>query len=184
MTPPPMIRTFLTDPPAKRIAIVQQERALGRDEGMTFNRRNNLSGSAIEPLVRGLEAAADDALLHPGLALGELAVGRQAGELRARAGAAGRAVVGLARAEHEVARSRRGGRRPEELDVIDVGIALRVEHLADAPARLRQHFHVLHLQDLAMVLHEEEPVPAPGYVSSDLPELGHVDSDGLVCSPA
>ena len=73
-------------------------------------------------LRRALEDAADDALLPPDLALGELAVGDQAGELGARAGAAGRAVIGLARAEHEVAAVGPGHRgRSEELDVVDLG---------------------------------------------------------------
>ena len=66
-----------------------------------------------------LEDAAGDALLPPHLARLQLAVREQARQLRARAGAARRAVVGLARAEHEVAAMvRRVDRRAEQLDVI------------------------------------------------------------------
>src|SRR5688572_14467086 len=127
ITPPPMIRTFLTYPPAKRIAIVEDERRLGGDVRGAGNARRDLAARAVEPFVRSLEAAADDALLHPGLAFGELAVRGEAGELRARAGAAGRAIVGLAGAQDEVAclGARRSG-RPEELDMVDVRVALGI----------------------------------------------------------
>ena len=51
----------------------------------------------------------------------ELAVGAQAGELGAGAGAAGGAVVGLARAEHEVLAVGAGhAGRAEELDMVDL----------------------------------------------------------------
>ena len=65
------------------------------------------------------EHAAGDALLPPDLARAQLPVGVEAGELRARAGAAGRAIVGIARAEHEASAVRDSRRRgPEQLDVI------------------------------------------------------------------
>ena len=52
----------------------------------------------------------------------KLAVGAQARELGAGAGAAGRAVVGLAGAKHEVlAVGARHAGWPEELDMVDLG---------------------------------------------------------------
>ena len=51
---------------------------------------------------RAFEDAADDAFLTPDFAGLQFAVGIEAGELGAGAGAAGRAVVGFAGAEDEV----------------------------------------------------------------------------------
>src|SRR5581483_7530909 len=140
---------------------------------------------AVEPFVRGFEAAAEDAFLHPRLALGELAVGGEAGELRARAGAAGRAVVRLARAEHEVTRLRAGGNSgAEQLDVVDIGMSLRIERLADAPGDIREALDVLEPQLLAVLLDEEEAVPAPGNVAGDAAKAGHFDADRFLLAPA
>ena len=58
--------------------------------------------AALDDPHRALEDAADDAFLPPDFSLAELAVGAQAGELGTGAGAARRAIVGLARAKHEV----------------------------------------------------------------------------------
>ena len=78
-----------------------------------------ISARGIAPVARR-KRAADDALLHPGLARRELAGRGEARDLGAGAGAAGRAVVGAARTQHEVAAVRAvHGRRTVELDVID-----------------------------------------------------------------
>src|SRR6185503_14205678 len=146
--------------------------------------RRDLAARAVEPLVGGLEAAADDALLDPGLAFGELAVGREAGELRARPGAAGRAVVRLARAQHEVARARGGRGRPEQLHVIDVGKSLRVHRLADAPAGVGQRLHVFDFENLAVVLDEEKQVAAPRNIAGDAAEARHLDAHAFLPPPA
>ena len=62
----------------------------------------------------------------------ELAVGSQAGELGARAGSARRAVVGFARAKHEVLAVGAGDRgRAEELDVIDLRTVCSGDPLSD-----------------------------------------------------
>src|SRR6185436_10063635 len=184
MTPPPTIATFLTDPPAKRVALIQQQRAFRGNEGGAGDARRDLAARAVEPLVGSLEAAADDALLHPGLAFGELAVGREAGELRARPGAAGRAVVRLARAQHEVARARGGRGRPEQLHVIDVGKSLRVHRLADAPAGVGQRLHVFDFENLAVVLDEEKQVAAPRDIAGDAAEARHLDAHAFLPPPA
>ena len=69
------------------------------------------------------EDAADDRLLPPDLARRQLSIGREAGELRAGAGAAGRAIVLAAGAEHKIPRVGDGriARRTDQLDVVDLG---------------------------------------------------------------
>src|SRR4051794_10598631 len=72
--------------------------------------------------ITGGEATADDAFLDPLLARPKLSPCRQAGQLRAGAGAAGGAVVLAPGAIDEVTAVGLGqGRRPEELDVVDLG---------------------------------------------------------------
>ena len=72
------------------------------------------------------EDAAHDALLPPDFAGRELAVGVEAGQLGAGAGAAGRAVVGLAGAEHEILAIGAGRVwRTEEFDVVDLATVRR-----------------------------------------------------------
>src|SRR5438045_1786372 len=78
--------------------------------------------SAVDHAHAAFEETADDALLPPDLTLAQFAVFEEAGELRARPGAARRAVIRLARAHHEVAAvCIRPMRRPEELHMIDQG---------------------------------------------------------------
>src|SRR5689334_20357985 len=101
------------------------------------DRRRDLTFHAIVPVVGTRERAADQTLLYPRRALGEFAVGGEAGELRARAGAAGRAVVGFAGAKDEVAAVNADGwRRGEQLHVVDLGVALGVDGLAHAPRKI------------------------------------------------
>src|SRR5207244_13342260 len=117
--------------------------------------------------------AADDALLPPDLALAQLAVGHQAGELGAGAGAAGRTVIRPAGAEHEVAAVGRPiARRAEQLDVVDLlplsaSNAAADERPPDAPGEVGQAFDVRQLQILPVRADQEEPVAAPGHVAGD-----------------
>src|SRR5262249_15311530 len=94
----------LSDSPAERIAFVDQLRALRIDVGDAPDRGRDPAARPVEPPVRPGERAADDALLDPWRALRQLAVGCKARELGARAGAARRAVVRVAGAQHEIAR--------------------------------------------------------------------------------
>src|SRR5688572_24004389 len=106
MTPPPMMTArplTSADAPAERIALVDQQRALGGNVGGARDHRRNAPGRAVDPAIGGAKAAADDALLDPARTFGELAIGGEAGELGAGAGAARRAVVGFAGAEDEIA---------------------------------------------------------------------------------
>ena len=94
---------------------------------------------AVHNRDRAFEDAADDALLPPDLARAQLAVGGQAGQLGAGAGAARRAVVGLAGAEHEVPAVGAGrGRRAEQLDVVDLAAVRAGDALRSMPWRMRQ----------------------------------------------
>src|SRR5690606_40937357 len=110
------------------------------------------------------------ALLPPHRAGRQQAVLRQAGELRARAGAARRPVVGVAGAEHEAARVGDGA-GAEQLDVIDLVALARDAGLRqralDAPRPLGERRDVARLHVEAVVVAEEEPVAAVGEVARD-----------------
>jgi hypothetical protein len=115
------------DPAAQGVGGIEDQRRLGRHERAPPDHRDHrralaVLGAVRDRLDRPLEDAAEDAFLPPGLAGPELAVGVKAGELRARAGAAGRAIVGAARAQDEVPAADPGRRRRrEQLDMIDFG---------------------------------------------------------------
>src|SRR5262249_30633567 len=142
------------------------------------NSRHDLAGFDSS---RCLEDTADDAFLTPELALGELAVGQQAGDLRAGASAARRAIVSLPRAEYEVlAIGARHGRWAEELDVIDLraGVprhALRREGLANPPGDFGQAIDMGKLERLTVLGDEKEPVASPGHVADISSQPWHVD---------
>ncbi|MCY1532882.1 hypothetical protein D9M68_681780 [compost metagenome] len=135
------------------------------------------------PLEAAFELAADHAGLAPGLAFGQFAVGGEAGQLGAGAGAAGRAVVGLARAEHEVAAV---GVRVvgEQLDMVDrpavfatdVLVFQGLHHCAGIGG---EGVEVVAGDALAVVGDEEEPVAAPGDIAGDAAEPGHVQAHVL-----
>src|SRR2546426_2121610 len=136
------------------------------------------------PAVRGLEHAADHALLPPHGAGRKLAVGRQAGQLGAGAGAAGRAVVGLAGTEHEAA-AVGVWRRREELDVVDLGAvaagdAVGGQRLAYAPGGVGQRLDLVERNWRVRPVDEEEPVAAPGDITADDTEPRYLDRHGLV----
>src|ERR687887_2519089 len=109
-----------------------------------------------------LEDAADDALLSPDLPLPKFAVRVEAGQLGARARAARRAVVGLARAEHEIlaVHAVEFGRR-EEFDVVYL-LAARArdartrERLPDTPSEFGQRLEVLKIELLAVFADEKK----------------------------
>src|SRR5262245_38654720 len=73
------------DAPAVGIGGVEEEAGFGGDVGAAGDGWDQL---AVDHLELAVEDAADDAFLAPDLAGLQLAVGRQAGELGARAGAA------------------------------------------------------------------------------------------------
>src|SRR6185369_3817952 len=92
---------------------------------VTGDRRRNFAFVAIEPAIVADEGAADNALLDPRFAFGELAIRCEAGKLGAGTGPARRAVVGLTGTQNKVA-TVRFERRPEEFNVIDFREALLV----------------------------------------------------------
>jgi hypothetical protein len=97
-----------------------------------------------------------------------VAVGGEAGEFGAGAGAAGGAVVGFAGAEDEVAVA------VVEFDVVDFGVALVVDGLAEGPGVVGQGVDGTE----AGAVGEEEPVAARGDVAGDEADAGDFD-DGL-----
>src|SRR5581483_8306847 len=132
-----------------------------------------------------LEQAADDAFLSPRFSFRKLAVLEEAGHLRARAGAAGRAVVRLSRAEDEVlAVGVRAIGRPEKLDMIDhravlPGDPVFLQALPDSPRHLGQPLVVAQADLLAMLIDEIEPVPTPGNVAGEAAVALHIDGNIL-----
>ena len=132
---------------------------------------------------RALENAADQAFLPPDLARGKLAIVHQAGELGACAGAAGGAVISLARAEDEVLAIRSGTVGGPNSSMWSISpswspvMPCAVSCLANAPGDLGEAFGVLQGNGLAVVLHQEEPVAAPGDVADIRPQAGNVDGD-------
>ena len=146
---------------------------------------------AISPVRRShqryrrREHTADHALLHPDLALGQLAIGGETSELGAGPGSARRAIVRLARAQHEIPAVRAGrGRRHEHLDVVDLGMTGRVDGLPHAPGEIGERVDVLQVYAQLVALDEEEPVAAPRYVAADLADAGNLNCDLLVLAEA
>src|SRR5271156_3269287 len=154
--------------------------ASGADESAPGDTREN--AAAWPRFEAGAKAAADDAFLHPDFARAQLSVGMEASKLGAGSGSARRPVVGPAGAEDEIAAVRvvarsRGG---EELDVVDQGAVLAAN--APGPKRvmnggcsLRQPTHVLPHDVARRERSEEEPVAAPGDVSTHGPDTRDLD---------
>src|SRR5919199_1637489 len=168
--------------PPERIVRIEHELAFERDVCRPGDAWPDVP---IFDHIAGLEAAADYTLLDPWLAGSELAVGGQASQLRAGARSTWRAVVRLARTEHEITGVGVVPARTDELDVIDrsatyAGHSRTIKRRADAPGKVRQMLDLFEAQILPMIVDQEEPVAAPGHVSGDLPIPLDLDGD-LLC---
>ena len=107
---------------AEWIARVEDQVRVRVDERRALDARVDLP---VAYLNTAFKHAADDAFLSPHLAFAQLAVGIQAGQLGAGAGAAWRSVVRLAGAQDEIPAVDSGLlRRTEQLDVVDL-LAIR-----------------------------------------------------------
>ena len=130
-----------------------------------------------------VESAADEAFLTPDLAGGEFAVGMEAGEFGGGSGAAGGAVVSLAWAEDEVAGVGSGGHRGAvKFDMVDFGVALGVDGLADGPGVSGEGFQIGEFDALEGVVDEKEPVAAPGDIAGHGAVAGDFDGDARCCA--
>src|SRR5205085_6303860 len=139
----PAAVALMDECPAEGIVGIEPQPGLAGNVGSAGDGRGDLAAVARVPAVARAEAAADQALLGPRLALFELALGRETGELGAGAGAARGAIVGTARAEHEVACARSAaGRAGEQLDVIDLGETGGIHRLSELPGKLTHGRHV------------------------------------------
>src|SRR5205807_3239754 len=120
------------------------------------------------------ENASDDAFLLPSLPFANFAIGIKAGQLRAGSSPAGRAIVGLARAKHEIlAVDARHLRWTKQFDVINFfaigsGYALIAKRLADRPGKVRELVDISQDQFHRVLAYQEEPVPSPCDVSTHL----------------
>lgn len=132
-----------------------------------------------DPAVRKfIEGTEEHGVENAGLTLGftgfEFSGGLEAGELRAGAGAAWRAVVGFSRAKHEVAtvgKDRIAG-WSEHFDVIDfhaavAGDALSSEFMADGTGEFGQVLKIPESHLGALPIDKEKPVSAPCDVAVD-----------------
>src|SRR5437763_14385854 len=68
--------------------------------------------------------------------------------------------------------------------MVDVGITLRVESLANTPGDIGQVLDVLQRELLRVLLDQEEAVAAPGDVAGDAAEAWHFDGHVLLLAPA
>lgn len=170
----------------------EDQRAFRRDRCGAADSGQDGAGVAVFPLIGAGEDGAKDAFLPPCVAGLECAVGGEAGELGAGAGAAGGAVVGFAGAEDEVAAVVCGLKcGAEDFDVIDFGSvgsgdALLAECIADGPGEGGQRIDLVNIQDWVgsgggedegVVLDEEEPVAAPCNFAGDGSVAGDFDGD-------
>src|ERR1019366_8836522 len=143
---------------------------LGVDVGGARDFRVEL---AVDDGDAAVEGGAGDAFLAPDLAGFQLAIGVEAGQFRAGAGAARRAVVGFTGAEDEVlAVGAFHGGVAKEFDVIDhaaivAGDAVGLEALADAPRKIGEFIDAFECDLLSVAAAQEEPVAGPGDVSVD-----------------
>lgn len=157
----------------KRIIRIEDENGFAVDEGPAsddgkdfFRIGDRLKGS--------IKDRADDAGLAPDFAFLEVSGSGKAGQLGAGSGATGRAVVSFSRTEDKVlgisVQSIEG--RAENLDVIDfcaIGSRnpLSLESLANGGRELGEVVDVFAADGGPLPGDEEEPVAAPGDVSSD-----------------
>src|ERR1700734_1118894 len=154
--------------PTEGVAGIENELRLRSDESASRDAGQQLSLAEREACF---EDTTDHAFLAPSLAGCEKAIGIQAGQLGAGAGAAGRAVVFLPWTEHEVPGVKAGSLRGTvELDVIDFR-SLRAlnlvggEGLANGPGEADELLQIFAIDGVGMMLDEKEPVAAVGDVS-------------------
>src|SRR5690242_14958118 len=126
-----------TDSQAEWIVCIEDQVGFRRDMGRAGD---GWIDSPILHAYRALEHAAYDAFLPPDLPHIEFAIRIQAGHFGAGAGAAGGAIIGLARTQHEIlAVDASLLRRPEQFDVVDLVAVvttypLALQGQADLPA--------------------------------------------------
>src|SRR5881394_419593 len=152
----------MPDTPAKWVPVIQQQCRLSRNIGRADDGGHNRAGGLVQPTITRGEQTADNALLHPRLPFIEFVLGGQARELRARARAAGGAIVSFARAKNKVARTRPGiDGRAEQLDMIHLWKTLGVHRFPDGPGELGERLDIRQFQCLSVVFDEEKPIAAP-----------------------
>jgi len=158
----------IADAPTEGIAFVEEQGGFGVDEGGAGDGWSNFTRSAVEPAKTACESAAENAFLNPRFVFCEFFVGREAGELCARAGAARRAIIGFAGALDEIAGVRAGnGWWTEQFNVIDLRKALAVDGLTNLPANFGKLFRICKSEVVAVFFGEEKPVAAPGDIAAN-----------------
>jgi len=114
------------------------------------------------------EYAAHNTLLLPNLTFVQSAVGIKACQLCAGPGAAGRAIVGLARAQDKILAidtgEPRGAKYFDMVDLLPVcaSDAVRTQGLAYGPGKYRQEFDIAQAYFLTGIVNKKKPVSSPG----------------------
>ena len=159
---------------AERIPRIPDQGVVATDERFARDAGNDLAvGTAT--VVRH-EPRADEAFLHPVLAGLQSGICRQACELRAGSRAAGRTVIGIPGAKHEVPCVRvRRNRWTEQLDMVDLRAVATRDTFADQgrldALRGLREFGFGFERDAGQTgnrgrVDEKEPVAAPGDIAS------------------
>ncbi|MNM93497.1 hypothetical protein D3C81_1058730 [compost metagenome] len=117
----------------------------------------------------------------PNLTRLQFAVGRQTGQLGAGPGAAGRAIVSLAGAQHKVAAVglRVGGK---QLDMVDNAAVFAIypcalKRLTHRPAKGGQRIQILRINRQMMFADQKKPVTAPGNIAHHRPVAVDLNPD-------
>src|SRR5262245_2801106 len=125
MTPPPMTiavwsSAMSLNSKSIRVVRIEHQAHVAVDVSSTCDRGKD---AALRFSIPALEDAADDRFLPPDLPRLELAVGREAGQLRASAGTARGPIVFATRAKHKIpcVGDCWIARRANQLDVINFG---------------------------------------------------------------
>ena len=128
----------LPDAPAKRVALIENERRLGTHICGASNRGADDALRLVEPIEMTGELTAENAFLCPFAACLQFSIRRETGKLRARAGAARGTVIRFSGTEDEIPGIPATSRRTEQFNVIHLRKSLRVHRHANAPCEVRE----------------------------------------------
>ena len=143
--------------------------------------RQDAASGTIFPEIFSAEGAAQNTFLDPRLTLLQFSIRSQTGQLGAGPRSAGRSIVGLAGAQHKVARVAAGCGRTKEFYVVDLGKPLSIDRLANPPTHIGQGFNVLKGQLPHRGMNQKKPIPTPGHVARNRTDPRHLHNDrGLV----
>src|SRR5579863_637170 len=164
--------------PRKGVGLVHQERRFGCHECLAGNFRDDLASFQT---VRGRKNTPQDPLLTPAFARIQEAVGRETGDLGAGPRAARRTVVRAAGAEHKIPALVAGvARRPEELDMIDLGAVCAGDIIltkgdSNSQCDIAEAIGMGEIEGLPIIANQEKPIATPCNVAGHSADSVHVN---------